>query len=431
MMVAQGLYEGVKLSDSETVGLITYMRTDSTRISTEAMQAACEHIENKYGKEYIPQTPNIYKTKKNSQDAHEAIRQSYVSRTPESLKSVLSADQYKLYRLIYTRFIASQMTNALYETISAEIVAGDYNFRASGSRLLFKGFTAVYKDDEEEQEGMLPKLEENAKCLVRNIDPKQNFTKPPARYSEATLVKALEERGIGRPSTYVPIIGTILDRGYVKKEQKLIVPTELGEIVTKLMIENFPDVVDVEFTATMEEQLDDIEADGRPWKKVIGDFYTGFEQDVKKAEESVQKIVMEERPAGIECDLCGAQMVYKTGRYGEFIACPNYPECKNTKQITKPIEAPCPTCGGQVLTKKSKKGKTFYGCANYPTCTFVSWDMPIEEKCSECSAYMVVHRQLSGKTYKRCSNEKCKNHSRQKPEETKQSENKQEETKSE
>lgn len=409
MMLAQVLYEGVKVSESDTVGLITYIRTDSTRISDEAMAAAKEHIQKEFGSEYLPPKPNIYKSKKNAQDAHEAIRPTYLHLTPDYLKQYLNADQLKLYRLVYNRFLASQMASANYETISASLSAGGYVFKSSGSRLLFKGYLAVYNNlpEEEEQSAMLPALQKGDLCKPIKIDPKQNFTSPPKRYTEASLVKTLEELGIGRPSTYSPIISTILSRGYIEKQEKNLVPTELGEIVTNLMEKNFADVVDVEFTAQMEEQLDSVESGGKNWKKIIGDFYTPFEKELEVAEEKIEAVKLPERVSDVVCEKCGALMVYKQGRFGEFLACPNYPTCKNTKAIKKTIKTPCPKCGGEIVIKTTKNKKNFYGCANYPECDFVSWDMPLEEKCPKCGAYMVLKRTLKGGSMKKCSNEAC------------------------
>ena len=341
MMIAQSLYEGVNVSATETVGLITYMRTDSTRISDEAREAAKEYIVKKYGSEFIPEKPNTFVTKKSAQDAHEAIRPTYIWRTPESLKGSLSSDQYKLYQLIYSRFLASQMTAAKYETLSADIQAGEYTLHASFTKLSFSGYRAVYKenaDDDETESLNMPSLKEGSLCLVNSIKPKQNFTTPPARYTEASLVKTLEELGIGRPSTYSPIISTILDRQYIERSQKNLIPTDLGEIVNKLMTENFTDIVNVQFTAEMEEKLDEVETKNTDWHKIIDDFYVPFSNNIAKAEKEVSHVNIPDRPAGIICELCGSEMVYKSGRFGEFIACPNYPTCKNTKPIVKKIK---------------------------------------------------------------------------------------------
>ena len=405
MMLAQMLYEGVPLKGGNTVGLITYMRTDSTRISGEAQAAALDYVKQTYGDEYAPEKPNVYRGRKNAQDAHEAIRPTYIENTPDSVKQYLTNDQYKLYKLIYTRFLASQMMPALFETLSYEIGANDHIFKASGSRILFKGHLAVYdsKTDDDDQK-MLPKAEEGETLECLGVTPKQNFTQPPARYTEAALIKFLEECGIGRPSTYAPIISTIQDRAYVQKEAKSFVPTELGEIVTDLMAKNFSDIVDITFTADMEEKLDGVEQEGNDWKKVIGDFYGPFEKDLENGEKNIERIQLPEKVSDVICEKCGANMVYKTGRFGEFLACPNYPECKNTKPIVKQIDVPCPKCGGKVVIKRGgKSGKSFYGCENYPNCDFVSWDKPLEEKCPECGAYMVEAKfRYGGKPYKKC-----------------------------
>ena len=418
MMVAQSLYEGISIR-GHVVGLITYMRTDSTRISAEAQSAAREIILDKYGEEYVPEKPNIYTTKKNAQDAHEAIRPSYLEHSPESIKEFLSNDQYKLYRLIYTRFMASQMTPAKYDTLRYEIDANGCLFRASGRKMTFKGFTAVYKDDKDEKDAIrLPSMEAGEECILRSLLPKQNFTQPPARYTEETLVRALEEKGIGRPSTYAPIISTIQERKYVRKDKKTILPTELGEIVTDIMKKNFSSVINEKFTADMENQLDDIESEGKDWKGVLREFYEPFSELLGKVEENLEHVDMPDRPAGIICEKCGAEMVYKMGRYGEFIACPNYPTCKNTKPIRNVIPTPCPVCGGEVLQKKGRRGAIFYGCSNYPECNFVSWDYPLEEKCSVCGKYMVRHRTQNGVSFKRCSDPECSSHHKKKQEET-------------
>ncbi len=410
MMVAQGLYEGVKVSESETVGLITYMRTDSTRVSSEAQGAAREYIAKNYGAEYVPEKPNFYAGRKNAQDAHEAVRPTYIKYTPQSIKDRLNADQYKLYNLIYTRFLASQMTPARYDTMSYELKADGYVFKANFSKIKFQGYRAVYKEMAEEEENLnatLPPMEKGDVCKAVKITPKQNFTSPPPRYTEASLVHTLEEKGIGRPSTYAPIISTILERKYVKKDKRVILPTELGEIVTGLMEKNFPDIVDVAFTADMEEKLDTIESEGKNWKEVLHGFYGPFQQELLKAEAEVEHVKLPDRPAGMKCELCGAEMVYKTGRFGEFIACPNYPECKNTKPVVKEIDVPCPKCGGKIIERRSKKGNIFYGCEKYPACDFVSWDMPTKDKCSACGSYLVVKHGRGRITYKKCSNENC------------------------
>ncbi len=405
MMLAQMLYEGVPLANGQTVGLITYMRTDSTRISAEAQSSAQEYIKIKFGEEYLPKKPNVYKSKKNSQDAHEAIRPSYITNTPEEIKEYLTSDQYKLYKLIYTRFLASQMSATQYEKIAFDIDANGHTFKANGSRILFKGHLAVYdsKVDEDEQK-MLPKANTGDELTKKDITPKQNFTQPPGRYTEASLIKFLEEKGIGRPSTYAPTISTILDRFYVAKEGKSFVPTELGEIVNDLMCNNFSDIIDIQFTSDMEEKLDNVEQDATNWKALIKEFYTPFEQDLEKAEVNIEHVKLADKVSEIACEKCGAMMVYKSGRFGEFLACPNYPECKNTKAIVKEINVPCPKCGGHIVEKKGGKSKkTFYGCENYPNCDFVSWDLPLEKKCEVCGAFMTRNRFKQEK----CSNAEC------------------------
>lgn len=407
MMLAQMLYEGVPLQNGETTGLITYMRTDSIRVSQEAQNAALEYVKETYGEKYVPQKPNTYKSRKSAQDAHEAIRPTYANNTPDSIKQYLTSDQYKLYKLIYTRFLASQMMPALFETLNFEIDANGYTFKANGSRILFDGHLAVYDSKtEEDDQRMLPAAEKGDKLELVELLPKQNFTQPPARYTEAGLVKFLEERGIGRPSTYAPIISTIQDRGYVTKQAKSFVPTELGEIVTDLMANNFANIVDITFTADMEEKLDDVEQEGEPWKHVIREFYLPFEKDLEEADKNIEHVKIPEKVSDVICEKCGANMVHKMGRFGEFLACPNYPECKNTKPIVSEIDVPCPKCGAKVVQRRSKKGRTFYGCEKYPECDFVSWGKPLNEKCSECGSYM-IETTMYGKTNKKCSNAEC------------------------
>ena len=408
MMVAQSLYEGKNVGGN-TVGLITYMRTDSVRISSEAQEAARAVITDRFGEDYLPSKPNVFSARRNSQDAHEAIRPSHMEYDPEAIRSSLDNDEYRLYKLIYTRFLASQMVPAVYNTLRYEITANGCDFRVSGRKLVFKGYTAVYKDDKEEEDSIkLPAMDKGEECRKKHVSDKQNFTQPPARYTEETLVRALEEKGIGRPSTYAPIISTILERKYVKKEKKSILPTELGEVVTDIMKKNFSEIINVDFTASMENELDEVETEGKDWHSVLREFYEPFSELLSKAEGSLDRVKLQDRPAGIKCEKCGAEMVYKTGRFGEFIACSNYPECKNTKPIVKKIPTPCPVCGGELLQKRSKKGTVFYGCSNYPKCDFVSWDYPLEEKCPVCGKYMVRHRTQNGLMFKRCSDPECK-----------------------
>ncbi|MFR0822781.1 MAG: type I DNA topoisomerase [Clostridia bacterium] len=379
MSVAQGLYEGVKVPQKGSVGLITYMRTDSTRISEEARNAAKQHIESVYGADYYEN--RYYKTKKDAQDAHEGIRPTYVELEPEKIKEALTPDQYKLYRLIYHRFIASQMAAAVYDTMAVDIQANDYTFKANGQTLKFKGFMTLYvesKDGKEEEDSTkLPALEEKQEVKKQKLEPKQSFTEPPPRYTEASLVKALEEKGIGRPSTYSPTITTILERRYIEKEQKQLMPTELGRIVNKLLTENFSDIVNVEFTAKIEAEFDEVAEGNEPWKQVIRQFYGPFEKQVEKVEKELEHVKLEEEVSDVACEKCGRMMVYKYGRYGKFLACPGYPECKNAKPIIETIDVPCPSCGGKVIVKKTKRKRNFYICENNPaTCQYISWNKP-------------------------------------------------------
>ena len=380
MQIAQGLYEGVKVAERGTVGLITYMRTDSTRISEEARNSAKVHITNKYGANYYEN--RYYRTKAGAQDAHEGIRPTYVDLEPEKIKDSLTADQYKLYRLIYNRFIASQMAPAVYDTISANIDANNYNFRASGQTLRFKGFMTLYVEDRddaknEDEETHMPDLSIGEEVKKEKLDAKQSFTEPPPRYTEASLVKALEEKGIGRPSTYATIISTILDRRYVQKEQKQLVPTDLGKVVNKLLVENFSDIINVEFTADIENQFDEIAEGKEPWKQVIREFYTPFEQEVEKVDKELEHVKLEEEVTDIPCEKCGRMMVVKYGKYGKFLACPGYPECKNVKPYVEKIDVPCPVCGGEVHVRKTKRGKNYYICENNPkSCNYISWNKP-------------------------------------------------------
>lgn len=412
MTVAQQLYEGVEAAGGG--GLITYMRTDSVRISDEARAEARNHILEKYGKDYVPEKPNTYKAKKGAQDAHEAIRPTSVLRTPESLKGKLSSDQYKLYSLIYSRFLASQMTDARYSTLTYTIEASGHIFRASGSVQTFAGHMAAYDSEtDDDKMKMLPEIAQGTVLEKLALDPKQCFTSPPARFTEASLVKFLEEQGIGRPSTYATIISTIQDRHYVEKEGRSLKPTDLGEIVNDLLSKSFSEIVDVSFTAGMEEKLDKVEEDGIDWHGILRDFYGPFEKDLEVAEETVERVKLPERVSDVVCEKCGANMVYKVGRYGEFLGCPNYPECKNTKPVRKEVGTACPKCGAPVVERKSKKGRIFYGCSSYPDCDFVSWDKPLNDKCPECGQYMVEARGHGGKTTKKCSNPECVTNSKQ------------------
>ena len=412
MSVAQTLYEGVKLPEGHT-GLITYMRPDSTRISEEARTIAKQEITKIYGEKYYEN--RYYKTKKDAQDAHEAIRPAHIELTPDSIKQYLSNDQYKLYKLIYNRFMASQMSSAIYDTMAVNIKANDYDFRANGQTLKFKGFMVLYVEGTdnkvEEIDGMLPPLEENQKVKKQKIEPKQSFTEPPPRYTEASLVKALEEKGIGRPSTYSPTITTILERRYIEKEQKQLAPTELGKIVNKLLVENFSDVVNVEFTAEIEKQFDKVADGNEEWKKVIRDFYGPFIKEVQRVETELEHVELVEEESDVECELCGRKMVYKYGRYGRFLACPGYPECKNAKPIINYIDVPCPVCGARVIEKKSRRGRKFYVCENSPeNCNYISWNKPkIGEKWSpEENTKKVVKRKKTSKKKKSTSKKSSK-----------------------
>lgn len=410
MSVAQQLYEGVEVKKFGTVGLITYMRTDSVRISKEAQEKALNFIDETYGKEYVPEEPRVYKGKKNIQDAHEAIRPTYVEITPEIAKANLSNDQYKLYTLIWKRFIASQMATCILNTNSLEIKNGDYILRASGSTIKFDGFMKVYEyiSGEEEESVLLPELEENEVLKEESIEGKQHFTQPPARYSEAAFVKLLEEKGIGRPSTYVPTISTLISRKYVDREKKILIPTELGFIVNDILSNYFKQIVDTDFTAEMEVKLDNVEAGKESWTHIVDEFFTPLKEDIEKAEKEISKVIIEDKVSDVPCDKCGRLMVIKHGRFGDFLACPGYPECQNTKPIVEEVDANCPLCGGKILVKRSKKGNRFYGCSNYPECNFVSWYEPTNEKCPECGSYMVKRYSKSKGEYLQCSDKECK-----------------------
>ncbi|KOS62649.1 type I DNA topoisomerase [Lysinibacillus agricola] len=402
MMLAQQLYEGIDIGKKEgTVGLITYMRTDSTRISDTAKTEAMAYIESKYGKEYISTETKQTKKASNAQDAHEAIRPTSTMRAPEELKAVLSRDQLRLYRLIWERFIASQMAPAVLDTVAVDLQNGDVLFRANGSQVKFAGFMKLYiegtDDQTEETTKLLPDMAVGDQVKSLEIEPKQHFTQPPPRYSEARLVKTMEELGIGRPSTYAPTLDTIQRRGYVVLDAKRFMPTELGEIVHQLVLEFFPDIINIEFTAQMEQDLDDIEEGGRQWKEVVHEFYKDFEVHVKYADEAMEKVVIKDEPAGEDCELCGSPMVFKLGRYGKFMACSNFPDCRNTKAIMKPIGVKCPSCEtGEIVERKSKTKRLFYGCNQYPECEFVSWDKPISRPCPKCSALLVEKKIKKG-----------------------------------
>lgn len=378
MSVAQTLYEGVKIPEKGTVGLITYMRTDSTRISEEARKVAKEVVEATYGSEYYEN--RYYKTKADAQDAHEAIRPTYIDIKPEQIKDSLTNDQYKLYRLIYNRFLASQMKSAIFDTLAVTIDANEYNFKANGQSIKFKGFMTLYvegTDEKEDEIGQIPLLEVNQEIEKEKIESKQSFTEPPPRYTEASLVKALEEKDIGRPSTYSPTITTILTRHYIEKEAKQLVPTELGKVVNKLLTENFPEIINVEFTAEIENEFDEIAAGKENWKQMISEFYGPFEKELEKVEKELEHVELEEEVSDVPCEKCGRMMVVKYGRYGKFLACPGYPECKNVKPYIETIDEPCPKCGGKVQIRKTKNRRTFYICENNPEkCDYISWTKP-------------------------------------------------------
>lgn len=393
MMVAQQLYEGIDLKRQGTVGLITYMRTDSTRISADAKAETKDFITEKYGKEYVSHRKQT--GKQGDQDAHEAIRPTKTLRTPDEMKSFLTKDQHRLYKLIWERFVASQMAPAVIDTVAIDVEQGDIKFRANGQAIKFKGFMTLYVEskDEEEQNKRLPIIDEGETVIATDIEPSQHFTQPPPRYTEARLVKTLEELKIGRPSTYAPTIDTIQKRNYVKLESKRFVPTELGEIVYEQVKEYFPEIIDVEFTVNMETLLDKIAEGDENWRNVVGNFYNGFKDDVERAEKEMEKIEIKDEPAGEDCEKCGSPMVIKMGRYGKFMACSNFPDCRNTKAIVKEIGVKCPKCkDGEVVERKSKKGRIFYGCSNYPECDFISWDKPVGRDCPKCDHHLVVRK---------------------------------------
>ena len=392
MKAAQELYEGLEIKDMGATGLITYMRTDSLRISDEARNAAHDFIKNKYGEKYIPEKPKVYKTKGNAQDAHEAIRPTHPELTPDVVKdSGVTSDQYKLYKLIWERFIASQMANCLMDTVSVDIAANGCSFKATGYSVKFDGFTVLYeesKDEEDEKKNVLPEIKNGDMLTVKSLDGNQHFTQPPARYTEATLVKAFEETGIGRPSTYVPTITTILNRSYVERDGKQLKPTSLGEVTNDLMSECFDKIVDVKFTANMEQNLDEVESGEKSWVTTLQEFYTEFDEELQEAEVKMEgkRVKVPDEATDQVCEICGKPMVIKIGRYGKFMACSGFPECTNTKKIVQETGGICPFCGKKVLLKKSKKGKKYYGCEDNPNCSFMTWDMPTEEKCPKCDS---------------------------------------------
>ncbi len=411
MKAAQELYEGVDVEGVGAVGLITYMRTDSLRISDEAKTAAAGLIKELYGAEYLPDAPRVYKSKNNAQDAHEAIRPTDITLTPEKIKGSLSGDQCKLYRLIWERFMASQMQNAVMDTVSADITAAGCLFKASGYSVKFDGFTKLYEESregEDSQSGMLPKLDKGEKLKPEEVLGHQHFTQPPARYNEASLIKTLEENGIGRPSTYAPTISTILDRHYVERETgNQLKPTALGEVITELLKDHFNNIVDVKFTAKMESDLDDIENGERNWVDTMRRFYGGFSKTLEKAEQDMEgkRVKVPDEQTDIVCEECGKPMVIKIGPYGKFLGCSGFPDCKFTKKIVVETKGNCPKCGKKMLAKKSKKGKPFYGCEDYKNCNFMTWDLPIDEKCPECGAPMFKKAGRQGMIY--CAKENC------------------------
>ncbi len=414
MAIAQQLYEGVDITGEGTVGLITYMRTDSLRISTEAQQAARALIDSRYGTSYRPDAFRNYKTKAGAQDAHEAIRPSDVGLTPEQVKGDLTGEQYRLYRLIWSRFLASQMSNAVYDSVSVEVTAGEHSFRASASQLKFAGYTAVYEEsrdeEKEEKEVSLPTLNEGEVVALENLLSEQHFTAPPSRYTDATLIRTMEENGIGRPSTYAPTVSTILDREYVVKEGKYLRITPLGEVVTQLMCERFENIVDVKFTAHMEQDLDEVESGNKQWKSLLREFYGPFADNLKQVEKDMEGIYLKvpDEDSEEKCDICGKNMVIKSVRFGRFLACPGYPECKFTKPLVVEMPDRCPKCGNRILKKTSRNGYTYYGCEKFPTCDFMTWDVPVKDDCPACGQTMF---KKSGRGFKKpfCVNPECSN----------------------
>ena len=410
MAAAQQLYEGVTVEGKGTLGLITYMRTDSLRITPEAQTVARSIISATYGKEYVPHNPRMYKTGKNAQDAHEAIRPTDASIAPEMIKASVSADLYRLYKLIWERFIASQMSNAVYNTLNAEFIAEGCSFRANERVLEFAGYRAVYVEESEENEKKdlkhLPALKEGDVLTASGLEHQQHFTEPPARYTEASLIKAMEENGIGRPSTYAPTITTILGRDYVKREKRMLKPTELGTVVTDMLAENFSDIVDIDFTANMETQLDNIEEGSLEWKKVVDEFYQPFKGVLEKAEKEIEKIKIKDEESDEVCEKCGRKMVIKLGRFGKFLACPGFPECKNAKPILQDTGVKCPKCDGRIVARKSQKGKKYFSCENAPKCDFLLWDEPLKTPCPQCGGIM-TRKYVKKGSVTQCQNPEC------------------------
>ena len=411
MQVVQLLYEGVDLAGEGTQGIVTYIRTDSVRTSDEALAALRAFIPEKFGEEFLPEKANEYRGSKNAQDAHEAIRPTDVTRTPDKIKASLTKEQYNLYRLIYNRFVASQMNPAVYETMTMEIGGDGVALRFYGEHKKFAGFTSLYEESSDEvvesAETALPQLKEGDPVTIEEVLTKQHFTQPPSRYTEGSLVRVLEEKGIGRPSTFAPTVTTIIARGYVSREKKSLYPTELGRMVNNMMEEYFKDIVDTEFTAELEDKLDTVEAGGVDWKEIIRDFYPGFKRSLDVAEQQIEKVEINDELSDEPCDKCGALMVYKMGRFGRFLACPNFPDCRNTKPILNYIEAPCPACGARLMEKTSRKNRKFFGCERYPECEFVSWEKPVVDKCPQCGGYMVEKRGRKGELWHLCANETC------------------------
>ena len=412
MQIAQALYEGVDVKGSGTIGLISYIRTDSTRLSDEAVAAARARIAQVYPPEYLPETPNVFKGRKNAQDAHEAIRPTYADQTPELVKESLTRDQYRLYKLIYERYLASQMAPALYDTLSLQVEAEGRQFRFGGQKKKFAGFTAVYEEGQDEpgeKDVPLPQVQDGAEATMEGLNAEQHFTQPPPRFTEASLVRAMEEKGIGRPSTYAPTISTILARGYVYSRNKSLAPTELGVLVTEMMKEHFARIVDEQFTADMEENLDRVEEEGVDWHGVIADFYGPFGKELEEAEKTIEKVEVQDEVSDVPCEKCGAMMVYKMGRFGRFLACPNFPACRNTQPIVERVAAHCPKCGAGVIKRFSRKGRVFFGCERYPDCDYTSWELPVDDLCPLCGSHMV--RKFDRKRdcpYNLCLNENCK-----------------------
>lgn len=414
MQVVQTLYDGVDVPSEGLQGLVTYIRTDSVRVSDEALAMVREYIPQVYGQDYLPSKPREFKGRSSAWDAHEAIRPTDLSRKPDDLKDALTREQHLLYRLIYNRFVSSQMADARYENMTVLFDCSGATLRYYGEDKVFAGFTAVYEEGTDDEDTVksqaLPTVEEGMVVKAGEILAEQNFTQPAARYTEASLIKTLEENGIGRPSTYAPTIATIISRGYVSREKKRLYPTELGFIVTNVMTEYFPPIVDVDFTAQMENELDKVEEGELDWKEMLRTFYPPFEKMLGEAETQMEKVEIKDEVSDIPCDKCGAMMVYKNGRFGPFLACPNFPECRNTKPILKYIGVPCPKCGGEVLEKISKRNRKFFGCENYPECDFVSWEKPLKDRCPKCGTYMTLKYRKKGDSLKICANETCRYH---------------------